>query len=121
MTNNTIKCAGRGGFSLPLILHVIFLSLLLPFLSCSKTALKQKKCAEAREKIIELSVTVEKSLGRMAPEKERWSKEEIRKAVESRLDPEGEFIENCVKDLPDQAVDCIIKSKKLAELDRCMK
>ncbi len=100
---------------------ILILLLLLPFLACSKTARKQKKCAEAREKIIELSVTVEERLSRMAPEKERWSKEEIRKAVESKLDPEGEFIKNCVKDLPDQAVDCIIKSKKLTELGRCMK
>ena len=101
--------------------YIFIFALLLPLLACSKTARKQKKCAEARAKIIEHSVAVEERLGSMAPEKERWSKEEIRKAVESRLDPEGEFVKNCVKDLSDQAVDCIIKSKKLAELGRCMK
>jgi hypothetical protein len=98
----------------------VYIFILLALVSCSRTARKEKKCAEAREKIIKLSFDVEARLGKLVPEKERWSEDRIRKSIERRVDPDGRFVSECMKNLSQEALDCIGKAKKLSELGRCM-
>jgi len=87
--------------------------------ACSAKARKEKKCLEAREKMITLAVDVELRLGKIAPEKERLSEEEHREAVEGRLDPQGGFVGMCMETFPDEALDCMLAARRLSDLESC--
>lgn len=87
--------------------------------ACSAKTRKEKKCLEAREKMIALAVEVELRLGKIAPEKERLSEEEHREAVEKRLDPQGGFVNLCTETFPDDALDCILAARRLSDLEGC--
>jgi hypothetical protein len=101
------------------LLAVLFLCVGLT--ACSQVARKEKKCAEAREKIIRLTLDVEEKLGKMAPKKERLSAAELRKLVQQRIDPDGTFVGTCVRSLSDEELECILEARKLSELGRCGK
>ena len=75
----------------------------------------------AKEKIILLTLDVEENLGKMAPQKERPGFEELRKLIESRIDPDGTFATSCMRSLSDEELECIREAKKLSDLGRCHK
>ena len=87
--------------------------------ACSARARKEKKCREAKEKMIALAVDVEVRLGKIAPEKERLTEEEHRKAVEARVDPDGGFVAMCMETIPEEALDCMLAAKRLSDLESC--
>lgn len=87
--------------------------------ACSAKARKERKCGEAREKMITMAVDVEVRLGKIAPEKERLTDEEHRKAVEARVDPQGGFTAMCVEAFSDEVLDCMLAAKRLSDLESC--
>jgi len=53
---------------------VVLIASILALTACSREARKEKKCIEAKKKIVKLTLEVEEKLGKLAPEKERWSR-----------------------------------------------
>lgn len=98
---------------------VVLIASILALTACSREVRKEKKCIEAKKKIVKLTLEVEEKLGELAPEKERWSRKELKKSIEARIDPDGKFVRTCMQEFSEDALDCINKSKKLSDLGRC--
>jgi len=96
------------------------LAVLLPAAAgCPAGGSKAERCRKAEETIVRLAFDAEKKLGSLTPAKEKLGDAQIRSSVLRGIDPDGTFVQTCVRDYPDETVACIVKAVKLSDLGRC--
>ena len=96
------------------------LAVLIPAAAgCLSGGSKAERCRKAEETIVRLAFDAEKKLGSLTPAKEKLGDAQVRSSVLRTIDPDGTFVQTCVRDYPDETVACIAKAVKLSDLGRC--
>jgi hypothetical protein len=86
---------------------------------CPAGGSKAERCRKAEETIVRLAFDAEKKLGSLTPAKEKLGDAQTRSSVLRTIDPDGTFVQTCVREYPDETVACIAKASKLSDLGRC--
>jgi hypothetical protein len=112
--------ASRSSNSLRAATIVAVLASIVPAAAaCHPGGSKADRCRKAEETIVRLAFDAEKKLGSLTPAKEKLGDAQIRSSVLKTIDPDGTFVQTCVRDYPDETVACIAKASKLSDLGRC--